>query len=421
MTSESSTTGSRVRTKFVTIIAFSGRLGEEMSRITAFLKSARGETRGAYWQFRHRTVTALGETSIIAALVALITVPIYFFDHWSTTKAQNLIAHFGVPVAYGVISILIVVFIFQRNFHGQRFAQELLDRLRYPAFPDGGYYTARVLLKPTKRRFWFDTQLWLLPRSVPEIMIVASQIQHESRKYDIDGIKDQFSALEKRLETRGQSPWRLLNWVCFTTRNGQFVAYQPFNVFDHEVVGKGVNTMIGILNTFDEKKFSEEIEKRRGNEFASHFPFDALRETWMQSCPDGTSNLGALRHLLAEGDDHMMLVSSDGKPHGVLTLRNLVRNLFAGLLDGEAAPNFTAPSPADGGEQQPESAESEDEQSEDFTQSFAAAIDNEVRDALPRSDGPLDSEGAPDSGGSAYSESYVKVRRPSQSEGEKRI
>jgi hypothetical protein len=209
-------------------------------------------------------------------------------------------------------------------------------------------------------------------------MIVAPQIGNISRPYDKASVSDQLKMLWKRLEDRKQS-LSCLKWICFTTRSGKFVAYQPHYVFAHEIVYKGVNKSIDILNTYEEDKFRNEIvESVDHPESASHAPFDFLREAWSDSAHEHVTTREALKVLLSASDwtkDHMMLVSYDDKPVGVVSLRALVQRIFREILDER---DYQVETTGDSSADNRSASRPEAEDNEDYTEAFEADVANDI-------------------------------------------
>ncbi len=326
-----------------------------------------------YFRFRHRTAVPLAAVAGLTVLAMAAAAPLLWVDKIGVFKSNTALVHFAVAVAYMLLVLLTVIFVLQRSFRGEVFGRRLMDRLSYHAFPDGGHFTHRIALKSRRYRWLFVMQLSCIPKDEHEVMIIAPQISHKNRTYDVGSIRTQFDALKEHMKSRAQG-MDALKWVCFTTRNGKFAGYQPYHVFYNEVVAKGADITIKVLNTVDTKQFEAAVRELASTELASMFPYNALRETWSDSVGEGISNREALRQMLNSPDeykDHTMLVSADQKPVGILTLRGLVRRLFAGLLeDGKAA----TPPTSDATSDDDHTAAPE----EDFSTAYEAEVDNDT-------------------------------------------
>ena len=357
--------------------------------------------KSTFQRFRHRSIDALGRLFVAALIAIALATPAFLLvrPDWHQSTVQCVLA-----LVYFVGVLLAVIYAIERSARGARFSQLLLDRLDYLVHPDRHYFTPRVTLKPTRRQCMFELELIGIPRNCRELMIVAQQIGHPARPYDISSLKTQIKNLSERLEKRKQTT--RISWVCFTTRNGTFVAYQPFHVFLEEVLVKGLNACIDILNEYDVEKFSQDIEGWGTARLNSILVFRALPDMFFLQAPEGLTNRQVLSKLLEEPaghlmpPGHLMLVTPDKKPAGVVTLACLAEELFRGTLGGDTDHDIIW---------EPWRQQSEDagqEQEDDFTDTHNADVEHDRATMKAASDAlrtELPAMIDPDAGGEAVS------------------
>jgi hypothetical protein len=222
--------------------------------------------------------------------------------------------------------VLTFEFIFQSK--KACFGGRLLELLDRRANPDQPIHTPRVTLQPAK--YWRHIQLRSLPRNLKELLLIAPQSGHQDLVYSIDTLIKQIQRIQTRLAKRNSQA--KLKWICYTTKNGDFVAYQKFPEFWGDINESGLNQIVSILNITDATAFRNSLHHWSQQRTKKTSVFHAVGGVSFGQIPEGVSNRGALCALFDAEADNAMIVSKDQKPVGVATVGGVAKTVLLGLL-----------------------------------------------------------------------------------------
>ncbi len=267
------------------------------------------------------------------------------------------------------------------------------------ATPDAGYFTHRVFLQVDRSQANFLGQFLDVPANRKEIMLVLRQGPKKDwrgrRSYSLGIIQKQIKPL---FEDKYASIRPKLQWVCFVTRRKKFVAYMPFEVFAVDVIHGHNQEYETLLNTADPTEFEKKLQEHSDDAI---FPL-AKRSTpthilnlFSTSVPDGSSRKKAMLTLIDKDRDEGMLVSSDRKPVGVVSMRTLAE----GLLKTRNDPDWVRDWRADKDDSPPDAGNDErfDHEEEDIepTQKIEGIPSGPELELVPAAEAPTDASTEP--------------------------
>lgn len=299
--------------------------------------------RGA-WKFLQ---SGLHRTDHFVSRMALETVNLFAVAaivFGAGAVAEPLIAAANLPVERArwimlAVTCLIAGIAITIYFSAQRSApamrwQRLQFRLEQRALLDAAHGAYVVNMKPASDyAAWnFINQFAAIPNSASEVMILLRQTRKRKWKrhapYSLKSLQTQIEELDTQIIAgKIKAPIR---WVCFTDRDGRFVAYQHVVWFVREM-NAGNQEYETVLCLRDPEDFRNKILGNRTLDIRQKLGKvtapNTLPELRPVCIPSHLTRREAVIYMLRKDEPNAMLVE-DRKPIAVLELQQLMDGMF---------------------------------------------------------------------------------------------
>lgn len=233
-------------------------------------------------------------------------------------------------------TITIVLSAFGRS-EMERF-HSFLTGLDSPCRPDNDPYISKVILQGRSNfeRANFVGEFLSIPASTPSALLVLKQtgksLWQNQPPYTVESMYAQLVA--RRSDERAKNI--KIDWVCFVTKHFTFVAYQPFDAFEEDIMMNKNSEYATILCEPDPVKFRSRIDERiaaykkqRTERVAQQNVIPRLKKG---NLPDNLTKKMVMYMFAKTGEDEAMLTSDEKKPLGMVTLSHLNKVTTANML-----------------------------------------------------------------------------------------
>jgi hypothetical protein len=269
----------------------------------------------------------IGKAVVAGIVVFIVSGSLAFLLKWPVSVL-------GFLIGYSLVcGILVVLFLTILNWTESDAFQSFIHRLVTPCRPDDDPYNSQVELQgdSSVQQANFLGEFLKVPAPAPRALLILKQTKKEwltRQPYTTDGI---YAQLRARKRDKRASKIKI-DWVCFVTKHRTFVAYQPFDAFEAEILEKRNAKYADILCEPDTATFC----KRLNEEIAAYTRYKDTRVPIPNTIPrlatallpDSLTKKQAILELARKDATEGMLASKDRKPLGMVTLPRLVKSTF---------------------------------------------------------------------------------------------
>lgn len=215
------------------------------------------------------------------------------------------------------------------------------ERRCIPVEPDGGRNARSIRLRTRDHVGYFIEEIKDL-KNKHEAMLVLRQIKPNTpinQRYSMETVLDQVQKLDAhvaKINANAFSDLLQVKWVCLEMSNGEFYAYQRYEIFQHHIKFIVNSRYVTILNTPNKNDFMAAIDDEihwsgkgriveKDCKKRSAVILDAIQGFQKDCITKGISNKKALKDARANKWDNAMLVKKRSKNSiGVVSVGELL-------------------------------------------------------------------------------------------------